>query len=69
MEMDFIQKAVVPNAFADVLEELIMKHVVPQDYFSILLSNNAIGLVTSMDATKVGSLLKLRNILAHSLDT
>jgi hypothetical protein len=69
MEMDFIQKAVVPNAFADVLEELIMKHVVPRDYFSILPSNNAIGPVTSMDATKVGSLLKLRNILAHRLDT
>jgi len=56
MEMDFIQKAVVPNAFADVLEELIMKLVVPRGCFSIPLSNNAIGLVTSMDATKVGSL-------------
>ena len=50
MEMVSTLKEIVPNAFADVWEELIMKLVVLQDSLSILQLNNVIGLQTSMDA-------------------
>merc|ERR1712037_432154 len=53
METDSTQKAVVHNVFADVSEEIIMKHVAHLDYFSTLKSTNAIGLVTSMVANKL----------------